>query len=199
MATHSNVLAWRIPGMAEPGGLPSVGSHRVGHDWSDLAVAAAIFCCLSVPHLYPFLCRWTFRLSPCLDYCEVVVNSAAVDFGVSYIFLNYFCLDRCPGVGLPVRMIALFSVFWGPLYCSPWWLHWFTSPRTVSEDCLFSPPSPAFAVCRFSSDCRSVQSEVPHWSCDSAVIASFFPSWKSSIVAASVTLSTDHAVCISLS
>ena len=32
MATHSNVLAWRIPGTGEPGGLPSMGSHRVGHD-----------------------------------------------------------------------------------------------------------------------------------------------------------------------
>ena len=42
MATHSSVLAWRIPGTREPGGLPSVGSHRVGHDWSDLAAAAAI-------------------------------------------------------------------------------------------------------------------------------------------------------------
>ena len=41
MATHSSVLAWRIPGMAEPGGLLSVGSHRVRHDWSDLAAAAA--------------------------------------------------------------------------------------------------------------------------------------------------------------
>ena len=41
MATHSSVLAWRIPGMAEPGGLPSAGSHRVGHDWTDLAAAAA--------------------------------------------------------------------------------------------------------------------------------------------------------------
>ena len=41
MATHSSVLAWRIPGMGEPGGLPSMGSHRVRHDWSDLAVAAA--------------------------------------------------------------------------------------------------------------------------------------------------------------
>ena len=39
MATHSSVLAWRIPGTAEPGGLPSMGSHRVGHDWSDLAAA----------------------------------------------------------------------------------------------------------------------------------------------------------------
>ena len=41
MAIHSSVLAWRIPGMAEPGGLPPMGSHRVGHDWSDLAAAAA--------------------------------------------------------------------------------------------------------------------------------------------------------------
>ena len=41
MAPHSSVLAWRIPGMGEPGGLPSMGSHRVGHDWSDLAAAAA--------------------------------------------------------------------------------------------------------------------------------------------------------------
>ena len=42
MATHSSVLAWRIPGTAEPGGLPSMGSHRVGHNWRDLeAVAAA--------------------------------------------------------------------------------------------------------------------------------------------------------------
>ena len=41
MATHSSVVAWRIPGTGEPGGLPSMGSHRVGHDWSDLAAAAA--------------------------------------------------------------------------------------------------------------------------------------------------------------
>ena len=41
MATHSSVLAWRIPGTGKPGGLPSMGSHRVGHDWSDLAAAAA--------------------------------------------------------------------------------------------------------------------------------------------------------------
>ena len=41
MATHSSVLAWRIPGMGEPGGLPSMGSHRVGHNCLDLAAAAA--------------------------------------------------------------------------------------------------------------------------------------------------------------
>ena len=41
VATHSSVLAWRIPGTGEPGGLLSMGLHRVGHDWSDLAVAVA--------------------------------------------------------------------------------------------------------------------------------------------------------------
>ena len=40
MATHSTVLSWRIPGIAEPGGLPSMGSHRVGHNWSNLAAVA---------------------------------------------------------------------------------------------------------------------------------------------------------------
>ena len=42
MATHSSTLAWRIPGTAEPGGLPSMGLHRVRHDWSDLAAAAVV-------------------------------------------------------------------------------------------------------------------------------------------------------------
>ena len=41
MATHSSILAWRIPGTGERDGLPSMGSHRIGHDWSDLAVAVA--------------------------------------------------------------------------------------------------------------------------------------------------------------
>ena len=41
MATHSSVLAWRIPETEEPGRRLSMGSHRVGHDWSDLAAAAA--------------------------------------------------------------------------------------------------------------------------------------------------------------
>ena len=41
MATHSSILAWRIPGTGEPGGLPSMGLDTVGHDWNDLAAAAA--------------------------------------------------------------------------------------------------------------------------------------------------------------
>ena len=51
MATHSSVLAWRIPGTGGPGGQLSMGSHRVGHDWSDLATAV-----LPGPgYLFPFL------------------------------------------------------------------------------------------------------------------------------------------------
>ena len=83
MATHSSVLAWRIPGTGEPGGLLSMGSHRVGHDWSDLAAAAAAthnmlnecsvqfsqhsaFFIIQLSHLYMTtgkaiaLTRWTF-------------------------------------------------------------------------------------------------------------------------------------------
>ena len=55
MATHSSVLAWRIPGTGEPGALPSMGSHRVGHNWSDLAAAAA-----ADPYLQAFL--FLFRI-----------------------------------------------------------------------------------------------------------------------------------------
>ena len=59
MATHSRILAWRIPGTEEPGGLPSMGSHRVGHDWSDLEAAAAADltcqCCTEV-----WMCRLYF-------------------------------------------------------------------------------------------------------------------------------------------
>ena len=55
MATHSSVLAWRIPGTGELGGLPSVGLHRVGHNCSDLAAAAAAVCVsvLLSPYLPP--------------------------------------------------------------------------------------------------------------------------------------------------
>ena len=63
MATHSSVLAWRIPGTGEPGGLLSVGLHRVGHDWSDLAAAAMIsshvtFCWLHTPTPGPLHLAW---------------------------------------------------------------------------------------------------------------------------------------------
>ena len=70
MATHSNALAWRIPGTGEPVGLPFLGSHRVGHDWSNLAAAACTFMKLSLsPH--SFLCTDTvlkFKLPQPLSF-----------------------------------------------------------------------------------------------------------------------------------
>ena len=71
MANHSSVLAWRIPGMGEPGGLPSTGSHRVGHDWSDLAarlceINSLVGCCAvaqSCLTATPWTAEWQASLS----------------------------------------------------------------------------------------------------------------------------------------
>ena len=65
MATHSSVLAWRIPGMGEPGGLLSMGSHRVGHDWSDLAAAGSF---ISLGFVFKSL---TFHTRPSVDQREL--------------------------------------------------------------------------------------------------------------------------------
>ena len=78
MATHSSVLAWRIPGMGEPCGLPSMGSHKVGHDWSDVA-AIYMFQCYSLKSSHPRLlpqspkvCYLYLCLFCCLTYRVVV-------------------------------------------------------------------------------------------------------------------------------
>ena len=83
MATHSSVLAWRIPGTREPGGLPSVGSHRVRHDWGDLAAAnrhsqrKTPYPCLWLTNFLFLACSFT-SLSP-MGYlhgvCPTVWNS----------------------------------------------------------------------------------------------------------------------------
>ena len=59
MATHFSVLAWRIPGTGEPSGLPSMGSHRVRHNWSDLAAAAAAF-----EHIEGLDMKWQYSSVP---------------------------------------------------------------------------------------------------------------------------------------
>ena len=64
MATYSSVLAWRIPGTEEPGGLPSMGSHRVGHNWSNLAEAAALWPPEPRPNPQPLHCPAPAGLRP---------------------------------------------------------------------------------------------------------------------------------------
>ena len=75
MATHSSVLAWRIPGMEEPSGLLSMGSHRVGHDWSDLTAAAA---------------AW----SPCLLLAYKFVGSVLLSFLFCCYSVDKSCLTH---------------------------------------------------------------------------------------------------------
>ena len=73
MATHSSVLAWRIPGTGEPGGLLSMGSHRVGHDWRDLAAAAAAEVGLW-DHSHFFQHYFFFVLFPSSDFHHSVFH-----------------------------------------------------------------------------------------------------------------------------
>ena len=81
MATHSSILAWRIPGTEEPGGLPSMGSHRVRHDWSDLAAAAAAVS--STRYLQRRMCVFCVVKTLCCcfltklmqSYCLLLISS----------------------------------------------------------------------------------------------------------------------------
>ena len=82
MASHSSVLAWRIRGMGEPGGLPSMGSHSVRHDWSDLAAAAAaafqsrsIWCSLNQCILVYTSLDWSILVYTSLHLKSVVFRS----------------------------------------------------------------------------------------------------------------------------
>ena len=98
MATHSGVLTWRIPGAGEPGVLMPMGSHRVRHDWSDLA--AAVKCCV---HFWCtakwFCCTYVififFRFSPHTGYHRIlgrvpcVTQSVLVDI---YFIYSSVCM-----------------------------------------------------------------------------------------------------------
>ena len=71
MVTHSSVFAWRIPGTGEPGGLPSMGLHRVGYDWSDLAAAAAACARLTSGFNSPVLRKHKYDFIKVMPVCYV--------------------------------------------------------------------------------------------------------------------------------
>ena len=77
MATHSSILAWRIPGTGEPGGLPSMGSHRVGHDWSDLA-AAGSFDCFETGKHFRYLVGRDQKCQPSVMHMKVPHNKTVL-------------------------------------------------------------------------------------------------------------------------
>ena len=126
MGTHSSVLTWRIPGMAEPGGLPSMGSHRVGHNWSDL-VAADVFLELSCFFDDPtnvrqcdlwFLCLsktslniWKFTvhvlLKPGLENCEHYFTSVWDVRCQAGLLIALGAFGNIISVWLPVYLFSL--------------------------------------------------------------------------------------------
>ena len=123
MATHSSVLTWRIPGTVEPGGLPSNGSHRVGHNWSDLAAAAAVIsvagrlfmflwaiCCFFVC-LFVFLRNVYSSLVPIfkLDSFLLSCRSSLCILDINP-FLHMTCKCFLPFCGLPFQ--SIYSIFW---------------------------------------------------------------------------------------
>ena len=73
MAAHSSVLAWRIPGMEEPGGLPSMGLHGVGHNWSDLAVTIKSLAMNQLLTLLSLHRSITLVFSTCPVFLQVVL------------------------------------------------------------------------------------------------------------------------------
>ena len=139
MIAHSSVLAWRIPRMGEPGGLLSMGSHRVGHDWSDLAAAAAAFAvgkllCLIKSHSFIFGLisfalgdkskkMWFMSKNVLSTFSSRVlrfqiVNSGLNPFWVYFwiwseenVLISFFCCN-CPVFPAPLIEETVFS----PLY-----------------------------------------------------------------------------------
>ena len=109
MATHFSVLAWRIPGMGEPGGLLSMGSHRVGHDWSDLAAAAA--------------CPLSRRCHPTISSSVIPFSSCPQSF------------PACPTlIGALESHLRVGAVLATCIILGPWKLHW--NSCLVAQLCL---------------------------------------------------------------
>ena len=94
MATHSGVLAWRIPGTGEPGRLPSMGSHRVGHDWSDLAAAVMYICQSPSPNSSPTFPPWyPYACSLCLCLYLCFVNKVVYTSFFRYTLIYVVCFS----------------------------------------------------------------------------------------------------------
>ena len=128
MTTHSSTLAWKIPGTGEPGGLPSLGSHRVGHDWSDLAAVAAAED--TRDHQKSLV--WTLRLT--LLACTLQTLQSLMTWGILvFSIVCYGGAHKCqlasdsrlavPGWccrSIKVRCLHYNSGMPG----LPWWLRW---------------------------------------------------------------------------
>ena len=110
MATHSSVLAWRIPGTEKPGGLPSMGSHRVGHDWSGSSSSSDIWCGASfhllVCHLYVFFAEVYIQIFyPVIkgfffSYCWVLIV-------LCKFWIQFFCQIHVLQISSPILCLFI--------------------------------------------------------------------------------------------
>ena len=137
MATSSSILAWRIPGTGEPGALPSMGSHRVAHDWSDLAAAAAAVC------LQKSKCSFTRASFPCCSALLLPSDKSCSSQSFRHhripttwlqhlgpvSFFNLTCTNQILPLELSVQgtwgktlcrnnVLVVFLIPWGPCMCS---------------------------------------------------------------------------------
>ena len=110
MATHFSVLAWRIPGTGEPGGLPSVGSHRVRHDWSNLAAAAAVVNFMLYEFLFNRLywkvsSKWLHHL----NFYQRWMIIPVVLYPRQHSMLSVFCFFNCSKI--PTANFTILTMF----------------------------------------------------------------------------------------
>ena len=78
MITHSSILARRIPGTEEPGELPFTGSHRVGHDWNDLAAAAATLHRTGSDKRWPIHGYWWAKVSCLISLIDTIFQDSEI-------------------------------------------------------------------------------------------------------------------------
>ena len=112
MATHSRTLPWRIPGTGKPGGLPSMGSHRVGHDWSDLAAARGVIKDLVWP------VSWTTRKckkEEGLNLRKFVVHGTLVSKHGWMSLEDFWTVEWCYPICIFQKSISedRYRVWWG--------------------------------------------------------------------------------------
>ena len=131
IATHSSFLAWRIPWTEELGGLQSLGSQNVGHDWMTNTFTFTSHICLYF--LHPLIYWWTLRSLPYLGYYKQCSNKQRCIYLFKLVLFP--SLDKYPDVELLDCTVVLFFLMEKPPYNSLSCLHHFTIPPTV---CKFS-------------------------------------------------------------
>ena len=122
MATHSSTLAWRIPGTGEPGGLPSMGLHRVRHDWSDLAAATAY---IIFDHLRNININWN------VNYDN---NSSVTNFFLQIFFLSLFSV-----ITRECFLVSTCCINPFPPKYTPQNIHVMSPENQTPPDCQYQP------------------------------------------------------------